>query len=734
MMQQPLATTKYVFELEKSPLKKGDCPNCKHKNCFRYYKHLPHEYGICDHANTCNYHHKPSEQLPDIKKVLYNMVNNALTVIEPIQQKKTVVPSEEQLSVLNHHNSVFHSFCMDKLSITKEHLQCWNVGTDNRGNTAFVLQDITGKHINIKFIEYILTDNNCKRNKNKNPYYLKVQETEQYKKCLFGEHLITKDKITCIVESEKTAVICAFIYPQYNWVATGGNNGVKVETLSILKGLQVHYLADNDNAGNNNSILTKLQLSGIDFKKVCFETAKESEDLADLLIRGERPDIRPSHIPSQTILQQIVQRIQKNQQENNQLPQMQEVQKTHQEDAPKETQSEIIQEIPNKSKNISDFEKVENFIAERYDIRNNTISNKIEYRVKNSDNNEFRELNENNIFRELQKNFINFSINKLKSMLGSDFVKEFNPFMDYFKNLPNYDPNTEPDYILQLCGYVPAKDKTRFEIQFKKMLVRSIACSLHNVINKQAFVLVHDEQHGGKTTFLRWLNPPTLKNYIAENINTDKDSLIAMCTNFIINMDELATLNKAEINALKSIMSKDVFKGRLPYGAREINLTRRANIVGSTNNTEFLSDETGSVRWLCFELVEKLNFNYKKDVDIDTIWAQAYHLYKSGFKYELTPAEIIENETANANHRIITTEQELIQATFTPSSKNALGSIFKCATEIKIILAEKYPTERLSNLNNIGKALKVLGFKKETSKTETDKPYPIKGYHVTFKS
>jgi predicted P-loop ATPase len=710
MQHGELATKKYVFELEKSPIKKGNCPKCKHKHCFRHYKNLPQEYGICDHANKCNYHNKPSEQTHDIKKELYSMVNTTLPEIETIQQKKISVPNVAQLNRLNNHNSVFHSFCMNKLGITKEHFQFWNVGADSKGNTAFVLQYITGKHINIKFMRYVLADNNCKRDKSKNPYYLKAQETELYKKCLYGEHLINKDKITCVVESEKTAVICSFIYPQYNWVATGGNNGVKVETLSVLKDLQVYYLADNDTAGNNNSILTKLQLSGIDFKKVFFETARDGEDLTDLIIRGEHPDLIPNVVEPTTENQQgtILQQQQK---------QTEEITNTHQH-----------------SKNISDFEKVENFITERYDIRNNIVSNKIECRVKNSNSNDFKELNENNVFRELQKNFINFSINKLKSLLGSDFVEEYNPFIHYFENLPSYQPSVEPDYILKLTSYIPVKDKVRFETQFKKMLVRCVACSLHNVINKQAFVLVHDQQNSGKTTFLRWLNPPALKQYIAENINTDKDSLIAMCTNFMINMDELATLNKAEISALKSIMSKDVFKGRLPYGAREVNLTRRANIVGSTNNTEFLSDETGSVRWLCFELADKLNFDYKIHIDINSIWAQAYYLYKSGFKYELTSSEIAENETVNANHRIITTEQELIQATFNPSSKNALGSIFKCATEIKIILAEKYPTEKLSNLNNIGKALKVLGFQKESSsKSEANKPYQIKGYYVTFK-
>jgi len=689
---EQIANRKYVFILEQSPSKKGACPTCKRNNCFRYYKNLPREYGVCDHSDSCNYHNKPSEQTPEVKKNLYNMVNNTIEKQAPEPTKKIITPSAEQLKVLEKHNSVFHDFCINNLGITKEHLQKWNVGTDKWGNTAFVLQDITGRYLNIKFMRYVLNIDNCKRDKTKNPYYLKPNETEHYKKCLCGEHLLEDGKIVCIVESEKTAVICAFKYPQYNWVATGGNNGVKLEVLSILKGRQVYYLTDNDKAGNNNSILDKLHNTGINFEKVFFETAKESEDLADLIIRGEHPEITPQK------------------KENEPLQNL----------------------VKTSTKNISDYEKVENFITERYDIRNNIISNKIECKPKQGDSNEFKELNENNIFRELQKTFINFGIAKLKSMLASDFVKEYNPFIEYFENLPPYNPNTEPDHITNVTRYLPVTDKKRLEVQFKKMLVRCIACSIANVVNKQAFVLVHDQQNSGKTTFLRWLNPPELKSYIAENINTDKDSLIAMCTNFFINMDELATLNKTEINALKSIMSKDVFKGRLPYGAREVNLTRRANIIGSTNNVEFLSDETGSVRWQCFELTDKINFDYNKQIDINRVWSQAYHLFKSGFKYELTPQEIQENETANNKHRIVTQEQELIEASFEIGSKDDKISLFKTSTQIQLYLSEKYPAIRINSVS-IGKALKMLKFLKESHKPDKYEQ-SIGGYWVRTKA
>jgi predicted P-loop ATPase len=310
-------------------------------------------------------------------------------------------------------------------------------------------------------------------------------------------------------------------------------------------------------------------------------------------------------------------------------------------------------------------------------------------------------------------------------------VLQFDPLKHYFETLPKWNPQTDQDHILKLSSYLPVKDKARFEIQFKKWLVRAVACSIKNVVNKQALILVHDQQNSGKTTFLRNLCPPILSEYIAENITTDKDSLIAMCTNFLINQDELSTMNKAEINALKAVMSKDRFKGRLPYAARETNLIRRANIIGSTNKMEFLSDETDSVRFLCFELTGKINFDYKDDVDINLVWAQAYSLLISGFKYELTPEEITENENANADYRITTAEQELIQSYFLPCKKDDLGSMFKTSTDIKILLQEKHPSERL-NTTTVGKALTVLGHVK-CSVRPNGIDNPIKGYYVAWK-
>lgn len=376
---------------------------------------------------------------------------------------------------------------------------------------------------------------------------------------------------------------------------------------------------------------------------------------------------------------------------------------------------------------LSLLKRTENYLSNKYDIRLNIVSNRIEIRNKNEDI-LFKELNENNLFRELQHANLNFPQNKLNSLLLSDFVEKYNPFELYFEGLGNWNQNIEEDFIGKLCKYIPAKDPIRFEKQFRKMLVRSIACALEdNVFNKQVFVLVGAGQNTGKSTFCRWLCPPFLSDYITEYINTDKDGLIVLATNFLINMDELATLSKTEINSLKSLISKDKINVRLPFARRTSVHPRRANFIGSTNNDEFLTDETGSVRWLCFEIEGTINFNYKTDIDINDIWRQAYALYKEGFEYQLTPAEIKENEISNNKHLVASQELHLITEYFEVPKNDEYAENYT-STQIMNHILQKMPYAKIQ-LFKIGKVMTSLGYEKAT-KYRSDRGQSTWGYKV----
>jgi predicted P-loop ATPase len=366
------------------------------------------------------------------------------------------------------------------------------------------------------------------------------------------------------------------------------------------------------------------------------------------------------------------------------------------------------------------FVLAQEYIKKHFVIRRNIVTQ--EYECRDINKTEFESMNENNIFIKMQISGLNLSMNNLIALLKSNFILDYNPFTEYFNNLPAWDGKT--DYIAFLASFVKTKDRQRFDNHFKKWLVRVVACALvENIFNKQAFVLVHDKQNSGKSTFCRFLCPPVLQNYIAENLSIDKDSRILLCRNLLINLDELSTLSKVEINSLKSLFSKDKINERLPYDRRNSILPRRCSFIGSTNQVEFLNDETGSVRWLCF-IIDEIDWNYSTKVNIDMVYAQAYNLFKNGFEYNLTQEEVKENDEYNKQFQILTSEKELINKFFRPGSKEN-HELFWTATDILLNLS--HLTENKVKLSpvNIGRALKVNGFERVK-----DNVTRIYGYYI----
>jgi hypothetical protein len=385
--------------------------------------------------------------------------------------------------------------------------------------------------------------------------------------------------------------------------------------------------------------------------------------------------------------------------------------------------SSVNQSLPPSENNkVSRFFAVERHLKDHFDLRYNILAGDVE--IKKKDEVAFIPINENSLYRYLQLNNIQFTPANLSSLLGSDFVPEYDPIIDYFKILPEWDGT---DHIDHLTTFLEVSGQERFNRHFKKMLVRSVACGMGQKWNKQAFILMGG-QSSGKTTFWRWLCPPKLQKFYTEHITTDKDGLIALTNNYLINLDELAALQKYEINALKSMVSRDFAKVRPPFGKRSVVLKRRANFVGSTNKDEFLNDETGNVRWLCF-IVNKIDWEYKDKVNLEQVWAQALHLHNAGFSSELDTHDILENENANAEYIVRSPELELVQGHFVPAEKDDTGAEALTATDIFMRLKISGIAPNNLNTSNIGKAMKQLKFK-QTSQRISGSPFPKKVYWV----
>lgn len=353
------------------------------------------------------------------------------------------------------------------------------------------------------------------------------------------------------------------------------------------------------------------------------------------------------------------------------------------------------------------IDKLEAMLLSRYDFRYNEVTQRIQCLDKESEEKEFLNLTdylENSILRWLLKKGFNINQTLLRSILRSDFSKNFNPFIEYFKNLPEYDGKT--DYISELANFVHTHHDELWHKVLKKWMVALVACATTKKVNQTAIIFA-GQQGIGKTTFLINLIPPSLSFYIfSGTINpNNKDACIQLSECILINMDELETLNRVEIGSIKQLITEEVIRIRKAYGVNQESLTRRASFVGSVNSMQFLNDMTGSRRFLCFDVS---SIDYKKEINYDGVFSQALHLLNTGFKYWFDGDEIDEITTNNEQFQIASHEEEALLNYFEPVLLNE-AELFLTNTEI---FSKLQSHSGLGNLRSraLGLALNKHGF------------------------
>lgn len=381
------------------------------------------------------------------------------------------------------------------------------------------------------------------------------------------------------------------------------------------------------------------------------------------------------------------------------------------------------------------LKKIEYFLIQRYEFRRNSINKKVFYRDRNKKDSDFIFCNYNDVWRLLQHNVNQFgkrskiNITDVSNLLESDFVPEVNPFKEYFHSLPHWDGQ---DHITNLANYIQTTDQQFWVQQFRKALIRMIACTYAGIENRIIMVLVQPLQEQGKDSFIRFLCPSELKEYYKEDpMQLSKDTEIALCQNFMWNLTELDSLNKKEISEIKGIISRASVKQRRAYGRQEENMMRVVNFWGTTNKEEFLTD-TQNTRWLCFR-VDGINHKYNdyinniREINITKVWSQAWFLYKSGEMFNLDSDERKKRDLINHTFEYSSPEKQLIIKYLTPCSKDAPSAEFITVVEILEYIIKQTDNKLRLAPENVGRAMAQLDFEPGTRKVNGK---PMRGYYA----
>ena len=355
------------------------------------------------------------------------------------------------------------------------------------------------------------------------------------------------------------------------------------------------------------------------------------------------------------------------------------------------------------SRKDSVYDKIKEELSKYFKIKFNEIA--LEYEIFDAHSKRKIDFNESSLLIHLHREKLNVSPQVFKTYLKSHFIERINPLMEYFENLP---PWNGKDHVKSYASYINTDDNELFYLHLLKWAVRAVkTVFLKEAINKHVLVL-EGGQSFGKSYFLNFLCPAQLEKYLYTNLGVGKDERVKLAKAFIVNIEELDVMGRYDINAIKALISQVSINERLPYGDKSTLLYRTCSFLASTNRAEFLCDDTGSVRWIIFSVIDKIDFSYSKEFNIDNFWSQAYHIFKhqKDFKSDLTQEEIKVNELRNERFTIQTVENEFILKYYSISE-----SIVDFRTSTEIVTELQVMGQKLSN-QKIGSALTKYGFRK----------------------
>lgn len=114
--------------------------------------------------------------------------------------------------------------------------------------------------------------------------------------------------------------------------------------------------------------------------------------------------------------------------------------------------------------------------------------------------------------------------------------------------------------------------------------------------------------------------------HVETTISTEsKDFFMQFQGNVIIEFSEGETLSRTEVKRMKAIITTQTDKYRPSYGRAVLEFPRRCVFAMTTNDEEYLKDETGNRRWLPVRLgFDKANVEWIEE-NRDQIYAEAYH-------------------------------------------------------------------------------------------------------------
>jgi hypothetical protein len=229
-------------------------------------------------------------------------------------------------------------------------------------------------------------------------------------------------------------------------------------------------------------------------------------------------------------------------------------------------------------------------------------------------------------------------------MLASDYV--VNPLRQMFNKM-TWDGMPRLD--TWLSTFMGTKDTEYTRAVGRKWLISAVARGMDPGCQVDHMLIFEGGQGIGKSRALRILGGDFYSEFSAnlKSMNAQRDMVAVIMGKLIVEMSELATIRRAEMESLKAMLTTTKDDTRLAYERDAKTYPRTCVFAGTTNEVgqSYIADITGARRFwpvLCGEC-GKVDTEALKD-NVDQLWAEAAEAYGRGEDWWVVPDVLVAEE------------------------------------------------------------------------------------------
>ncbi|WP_312613793.1 VapE domain-containing protein [Oscillibacter sp.] len=284
-----------------------------------------------------------------------------------------------------------------------------------------------------------------------------------------------------------------------------------------------------------------------------------------------------------------------------------------------------------------DMEFMEKFLSENgIKVRQNVISHEIEISGIGGEYNPETIGSELHIilFDRLKKDF-RCDKNLVADLLGVIAGKHrFNPVIDMLESI-TWD---KKDRLNDLCGIIGIDPMDKLSKSLlAKWLCQCVAMAYNDPAEPygaDGLLVLQGPQGIGKTTFVSKLCMGRHDLYkLGQYLDTkDKDTSRRCTSAWVVELGEVETTLRSDLERLKAFITAERDEYRLPYGKADQVLTRRTSLIATCNTDRFLIDPTGSRRFWTVP-ISHIDLDALNEFDFLQLWAEVASWVKGNRQY-----------------------------------------------------------------------------------------------------